>query len=79
MWGEDKVWNRYRTDVLAADADAAALMMAFLYTVAAHRLYGNSLEVIDLQRYKTIRRPSKVRQALKERMHLPFVFPVGRN
>lgn len=79
MWGEDKVWTRYRTDVLAADAGAAAQLMALIHVITISRVYSHCIEVIDLQRYKTIRRPAKVRQALKERLHLPFVFAVGRN
>jgi hypothetical protein len=80
MWGgEDKVWTHYRTDVMAADASAAETLMAFLRFMAVNRLYAHHLEVVDLQRYKVIRKLPKVRQALRERMHLPFVFAVGKN
>ncbi len=80
MWsGEDKVWTRFRPDVTAADRAAASLLISYLRWAADKRIHPRHLEVYDLQRYKVIRRPRKVRAALDRRLHLPFVFVAGKN
>lgn len=80
MWGEhDKVWTHYRKDVMAADSVSAAVLISYLRHVAVNRLQAYCLEIVDIQRYKVIRRMPKVRSALKDRTGIPFVFVVGKN
>jgi len=80
MWsGQNKVWLHYIKDIIAADVYSAVFLASFLRHSAIHKTYIPSLEVIDLQKYKVHRQPAKVRQALKERVHIPFVFVVGKN
>lgn len=80
MWEDnDTEWTHFRQDVMAHNRASAAVLVQFLKRVNKQRLYTTSLEVIDLQRYRFITKPKKVQAALRERLHLPFVFVVGRN
>lgn len=80
MWnGQDKVWSHYRKDIIAADAHAAALLSSYLRNMAIHKTYVQQLEVADLQKYKIIKQPGKVKTALRERTSIPFVFVIGKN
>lgn len=79
MWsGSNKVWMHYLNDIIAADVASAVFLSSYMRQT---RGTGNSEchEVVDLQRYKMIRSPSKVTQAMRERLHLPFVFAVNMN
>jgi len=80
MWGKrNKVWLHYQRNIIAADVYAAVFLSAYLRHVAIQRLHTWQMEVIDLQKYKVIKHPSKVHQALKERLSIPFIFVVGKN
>ncbi len=80
MWEEnDTEWTHFRQDLMARHRASARLLAEFLRRVDKHHLHTAALEVIDLQKYKFITQPRKVRVALRERLHLPFVFVVGRN
>jgi hypothetical protein len=80
MWEDnDTEWTHFRQDVMAHNRASAALLVQFLKHVNSRRLHTTALEVIDLQRYRFITKPKKVQAALRERLHLPFVFVVGRN
>lgn len=80
MWDDnDTGWTHFRQDLMAHNRASAAVLVQFLKHVNKHRLYAHALEVIDLQRYRFITKPKKVQTALRERLHLPFVFVVGRN
>lgn len=80
MWhGEDKLWLHYREDIIAADVSEGIFLADSLRYIAINKIYLSSLEVIDLQKYKVIKNPLKLRSVLKERLHIPFVFAVCRN
>jgi hypothetical protein len=80
MWnGQDKVWSHYRKDIIAADAHAAAFLSAYLRNMAIHKTHVPLLEVADLQKYKVIKHPGKVKAALRDRTSIPFVFVIGKN
>lgn len=80
MWGkQNKVWTRYQQEVVAADLLSAVVLLGYLRFVAIKKTTGYTQEVIDLQRYKVVRKPAKVRQILKEKKHEPFVFAYGLN
>lgn len=80
MWrGQDKVWLHYTRDIMAADAIEAAFFVHYLRHCGIHRLYLPALEVIDLQRYKIIKKAAKVQSALYDRLHIPFIFVAGKN
>lgn len=80
MWnGQDKVWLKYRKDIIAADTPSASFLSSYLRQMAIHKTYHSHLEVIDLQRYKIIKQEPKVKIALRERSTIPFVFVIGKN
>lgn len=80
MWGkQNKVWTRYQQDALATDLLAAVVLLGYMRFVGLKKAPGYTMEVADLQRYKIIRKPAKVRQAIKESSRAPFVFAYGLN
>lgn len=79
LGGQDKVWIHYRKDIIAADVSSAICLSAFLRNSFLNRSYIPSLEIIDLQRYKLVTKHVKVRIALMERLHIPFVFVACKN
>lgn len=80
MWGRrNKVWLHYQRNILAADVYSAVFLSAYTRHAAIQRLHTWQMEVLDLQRYRLIRKPNKVHQAMKERANEPFVFIVGKN
>ncbi|RYD53546.1 MAG: hypothetical protein EOP52_05270 [Sphingobacteriales bacterium] len=80
MWGkQNKVWTRYQQEVVATDLLSAVVLLGYLRFIAVKKTSGYTQEVVDLQRYKVIRKPAKVRQILKEKKQVPFVFAYGLN
>ncbi|OSZ82728.1 hypothetical protein CAP35_05550 [Chitinophagaceae bacterium IBVUCB1] len=80
MWsGQQKTWVHYRNDIIASDVNLAIFLSSYLRQVSIHKLYVNCTEVADLQRYKLIRHPQKVKTAMRERSNIPFVFALNKN
>lgn len=81
MNGQDrnKVWLHYVKNIIAADVPSAVFLASYLRYTGISKEYAVALEIIDLQKYKVIRQAAKVRIALRERLHIPFVFVVGKN
>ena len=79
MWRENRVWHHYLNDIIAADANAADFLTSYLTYTRLSKEYIKALAVVDLQRYKIITHPPKVRMTMRERLHLPFVFVVSKN
>jgi hypothetical protein len=79
MWRDNKTWLHYLKNILASDAHSAVFLASYLRYSSINKDYVSSLEIIDIQKYKVIAQPHKVRIALKDRMHLPFVFIIGKN
>lgn len=80
MWqGQDKVWLQFRRDILATDIPSGTFLADYLRHIGIHNLHANYLEIVDLQKYKVIRTPNKIRAALRDRAFVPFIFVVGRN
>ncbi len=75
----DRVWVNYSTNIVAANTNSAVFLASFLSYLGISKDYVSALEVIDLQKYKIIKKQAKVRIALTERMKIPFVFIVGKN
>jgi len=75
MWSDNnKVWVEYRRGLLAADVVSAAVLSDYIHYVIISHVHLKALEVIDLQKYKVIKTPGKLRQAINERLQIPFVF-----
>ena len=79
MWRKNKTWFHYVKNILSTDASSAVFLASYLQYLNISKNYTSSLEVIDIQKYKVIKKANKVRAALRDRMHLPFVFVVGKN
>jgi hypothetical protein len=80
MWsGQNKVWMHYLNDIIAADVASAVFLSSYMRIALRGRSNAIFHEVADLQRYKLIRTPKKVRAAMIGRVHLPFVFVLSKN
>lgn len=81
MWQskENKTWGHYRDDILAVDVDAARFIADYIRYAFVNNSHLSSLTVIDLQRYKIISHPRKLKSALRERTSVPFVFIACNN
>jgi len=69
----------YLNDIIASDVYSAVFLSSWLRQKVMTRQYTNFLEVVDLQRYKLIRRNPAVRISIRNRGDMPFVFVVGKN
>lgn len=79
MWREEKEWLHYVKNIIAADVPSAVFLASYLRISDTNKHYAAALEVVDLQKYKVIRKVNKVKIALRERSRIPFVFVVGKN
>ena len=80
MWsGQNKVWMHYLNDIIAADVASAVFLSTYMRIALRGRSNPIYHEVVDLQRYKLIRSPKKVRAALINRADVPFVFVLNKN
>ena len=79
MWNGNNVWLHYVKNIIAADVPSAVFLASYLRYTGISKDYVSALEIIDIQKYKMIKKADKVRIALNERMSLPFVFVVGKN
>ena len=60
----------YLNDIIAADVASAVFLSSYMRIALRGRTNANFHEVADLQRYKLIKTPKKVRAALSSRVHL---------
>jgi hypothetical protein len=77
--GRNKTWMHYINDIIASDVYSAVFLASYMRHATLNRTYADSLEVVDLQKYKVLKQAAKVRQAIRERTDIPFVFIVGKN
>lgn len=79
MWKRNKVWIHYVKNIIAADIPSAVFLSSYLRHSKLSGDYANYLEIIDLQKYKMISKPARVKIALQDKKKLPFIFLVGKN
>lgn len=77
--GHDKVWMHYVKDIIASDVYSAVFLASYMRYARTSKSYADGMEVVDLQKYKVVKQPNKVRQAIRERANVPFVFVIGKN
>ena len=77
--GHKKIWMHYVKDIIACDVYSAVFLASYMRHAIINRTYSDSLEIVDLQKYKVLKQPAKVRQSIRERANIPFVFVVGKN
>lgn len=75
----NKIWTQYKEGISAADADSAQFLIRYMHHILIHRPHIESIEIIDLQRYKKHTTRRKVIQALNEELSTPFVFLIHKN
>ena len=81
MWSnkKDKTWMHYIHDIIAADVASGVFLAHYLRQLRLSRNYVHSLEIVDLQRYKMISKPAKVKASIHSVNEDSFVFVVGKN
>ena len=80
MWGkQNKAWMHYVNDIIAADVASAVFLSSYMRHSLRNMQYLHSLEVLDIQRYRVVKKAEKVKAALQNRIAIPFVFVVGKN
>ena len=80
MWGGfNKVWTRYTDDLIASDKQSAYFLETFTHRMRVQKTFVYYFEIIDMQRYKVIRKPRLVTGALEKVNKVPFIFLVGKN
>ncbi len=80
MWSKkDKVWMHYIHDIIAADVASGVFLAHFMRQARLAKSYVSALEVVDLQRYKVIRKAKKVLDCLSDTDNQSFVFIIGKN
>ncbi len=75
----NKDWMHYVKNIIAADVPSAVFLASYLRYTGISRHDTASLEIIDLQKYKVISDPAKVRKSLNSHNMAPFIFIVGKN
>jgi hypothetical protein len=75
----DKVWIHYLKNIIASDSRSAVFLATYIKRNFESKDYTAFIELIDIQQYKVISQPQKVRKVIKERAKIPFVFIVGKN
>ncbi|MEZ5017888.1 MAG: hypothetical protein R2800_12595 [Flavipsychrobacter sp.] len=81
MWSskKDKVWIQYRDNIIAQDVGTGIFLSTYLRQLNLQKAYVHYYEVIDLQHYKHISKPHKVRAAMNMHKNTPFIFPICIN
>jgi hypothetical protein len=77
--GHNKTWMHYVKDIIASDVYSAVFLASYIRVAHTSKSYADAMEVVDLQKYKILKQPLKVRQAILERKDVPFVFVIGKN
>lgn len=77
--GEDQAWLHYVNNIIAADVYSAVFLGSYMRHMRIYKSDAAYLEVFDLQKYQVISKEQKVRQAIKDRSNVPFVFVTGKN
>ena len=80
MWGgSNKVWLQFRKDIIAADNREGAFLVEYLRYTFMTKSNVHALEIADLQQYKILKQPAKIKTALAARFEIPFVFIMCKN
>jgi hypothetical protein len=81
MFGRsEKIWKQYPQNIAAISNREALYLLHYMAYVEITKGYLNVTEILDVQRYRVIRKKNKISKALslteKERL---FLFPVNKN
>ena len=77
---KEKIWEHFHHDILASYEEDATMLYVFLKMQQINRTDIESFEVIDVQRYRLIKKKHKVAEILKRHSsEMCFIFPVNKN
>lgn len=79
MWYRNRLWNHYLKNIGATDSMSARFLERYLQRVSITKDYASALEIFDLQQYKVIKKTAKVKDALREKIKMPFIFVACKN
>jgi hypothetical protein len=79
MESRNNVWMHYVKNIIAADVPSAVFLATYLRYSKITRDYVSYLEIVDLQKYRVIRKAHKVNETLTQRLRKPFIFVIGKN
>lgn len=77
--GEDQAWLHYVNNIIAADVYSAVFLGSYMRHMRINKTDAAYLEVFDMHKYQVISKQQKVKQAIRERGNMPFVFVAGKN
>lgn len=79
MFGRsEKIWKQYPQNITAVNNKEALYLLHYLSYVRITQCHIRLTEIIDLQRYRIIRKKHLVSRMLADRDRL-FLFPVNKN
>ncbi|WP_118972719.1 hypothetical protein [Taibaiella koreensis] len=79
MFGRsEKIWKQYPQNITAVNNKEALYLLHYLSYVRITKCHLGLTEIIDLQRYRIIRKKQQVHRLLAEKDKL-FLFPVNKN
>ena len=79
MWQEENMWLHYVKNIIAADVPSAVFLATYLREINFSKIFIGTLEVLDLNKYKVVKKKNKIRAYLNERNTVPFVFVICNN
>lgn len=79
MWYRNRIWNQYLKNIGATDRMSARFLERYLQRIGITKDYASVLEIFDLQQYKVIKKSAKVKDALREKIKMPFIFVACKN
>lgn len=79
MWYRDRVWIQYEKNIGATDTVSARFLERYMRRMSISKEYAATLEIFDLQQYRVIKQAAKVKNALREKIKLPFIFVACKN
>lgn len=81
MFGRrEKIWKHYPQDITAINNQEAVYILHFMSFVRMTRSYLHLTEIIDLQRYRLVRKKAQVQKLLaRDAQDRIFLFTVNKN
>lgn len=79
MWYRKRVWIQYLKSIGATDSSSARFLERYIQRISISKEYAAALEIFDLQQYKVIKKSAKVKDALREKIKMPFIFVACKN
>lgn len=81
MFGRrEKIWKHYPQDITAINNQEAIYILHYISFVRITRSYLHLTEIVDLQRYRLVKKKAQVLKMLSlDQGDSAFLFPVNKN